>query len=175
MKTLKTILAGVCLAAAATSCNHATEAEGGNAVIETIMARRSIRKYKAEPVDRETMNRILECGINAPSGMNKQSWEVRVVDDPAVMDQIKELIDAGELGEVYQVYVSFREHRDFSTAFRSENGKLHGRIAKRELLYKLIGSGSVFIAKDPRTLRDRFNNPHVQMLGMNFCVINEEE
>jgi nitroreductase len=94
MKTLKIILAGVCLAAAATSCNHATEAEGGNAVIETIMARRSIRKYKAEPVDRETMTRILECGINAPSGMNKQSWEVRVVDDPAVMDQIKELMAA---------------------------------------------------------------------------------
>ena len=66
MKTLKIILAGLCIAAAATSCNQAAqtvENEGGNAVIETIMARRSIRKYKAEPVDRETMNRILECGI----------------------------------------------------------------------------------------------------------------
>ena len=96
MKTLKTILAGVCLAAAATSCNQAvqTETESGNAVIETIMARRSIRKYKAEPVDRETMNKILECGINAPSAINKQSWEVRVVDTPEVMDQIKELMAA---------------------------------------------------------------------------------
>lgn len=97
MKTLKIILTGLCIAAAATSCNQAAqtvENEGGNAVIETIMARRSIRKYKAEPVDRETMNRILECGINAPSGMNKQSWEVRVVDDPAVMDQIKDLMAA---------------------------------------------------------------------------------
>lgn len=60
-----------------------------NKVIETIMSRRSIRKYKAEPVARETMHKILECGINAPNGMNKQSWEVRVIDNPAVMDEIK--------------------------------------------------------------------------------------
>lgn len=66
-----------------------------NQVIETIMARRSIRKYKPEAVDRETMAQILDCGINAPSGMNKQSWEVRVVDDPAVMDEIIAAMAAG--------------------------------------------------------------------------------
>ena len=66
-----------------------------NQVIETIMARRSIRKYKPEAVSRETMAQILDCGINAPSGMNKQSWEVRVVDDPAVMDEIIAAMAAG--------------------------------------------------------------------------------
>ena len=62
----------------------------GNPVIENIMARRSIRKYKAEPVSRATMDTILMCGINAPNGMNRQSWEVRVVDKPEVMAEIKE-------------------------------------------------------------------------------------
>ncbi len=51
-------------------------------VIETIMTRRSVRKYKAEPVSRDQMNQILKCGINAPSGMNSQNWELRVVDNP---------------------------------------------------------------------------------------------
>jgi len=51
-------------------------------VIETIMTRRSVRKYKAEPVSREQMQQIVTCGINAPSGMNSQSWEIRVVDNP---------------------------------------------------------------------------------------------
>lgn len=69
-----------------------------NPVIENIMSRRSIRKYKAEPVDRETMNKILECGINAPNGMNKQSWEVRVVDNPAVMEEIKAYMAAANPG-----------------------------------------------------------------------------
>ncbi len=90
MKTINLIITGLCLSAAV-SCNQqpaAPATDGENAVIENIMARRSIRKYKAEPVARETMEKILECGINAPNGMNKQSWEVRVVDNPAVMDEI---------------------------------------------------------------------------------------
>jgi len=51
-------------------------------VIETIMTRRSVRKYKAEPVKREQMEQIVKCGINAPNGMNRQDWEVRVIDNP---------------------------------------------------------------------------------------------
>ena len=98
MKTYKTIILGMMLASAI-SCNQTKESEpasseSSNAVIENIMARRSIRKYKPEAVSRETMRVILECGINAPNGMNKQSWEVRVVDDPAVMKDIQDKMAA---------------------------------------------------------------------------------
>ena len=97
MKSLKIICASICLAAAV-SCNSqqaaVSEGEQENAVIENIMSRRSIRKYKPEAVARETMQTILECGINAPNGMNKQSWEVRVVDNPEVMKEIIGLIAA---------------------------------------------------------------------------------
>lgn len=98
MKKYKTIIAGMMIALSA-SCaqpegQNTKDMEGNNEVIETIMSRRSIRKYKAGPVERKTMDRILECGINAPNGMNKQSWEVRVVDKPAVMEEIKDLMVA---------------------------------------------------------------------------------
>lgn len=63
-------------------------------VIENIMARRSIRKYKNEAVSREVLEQIMECGINAPNGQNKQSWEVRIVDTPQVMKEIKETLNA---------------------------------------------------------------------------------
>lgn len=52
-----------------------------NPVIDNIMARRSVRAYKAVPVGRDTMNVILKCGINAPNAMNSQNWEVRVLDN----------------------------------------------------------------------------------------------
>ena len=96
MKNIVIIL-GICLLTAI-SCRQAgdqKETTMKNEVIENIMARRSIRKYKAEPVDRETMAKILECGINAPSGMNRQSWEVRVVDNPELMNEMKEAMAAG--------------------------------------------------------------------------------
>ncbi len=97
MKTLNIILACLGISAAVSCCQQpaSVPADENNAVIENIMARRSIRKYKAEPVARETMEKILECGINAPSGQNKQSWEVRVVDDPVIMDEIIGLMAAG--------------------------------------------------------------------------------
>ena len=54
-----------------------------NQVVETIMTRRSVRQYKPQAVEREKMQTIVECGINAPNAMNKQPWEVRVVDNAA--------------------------------------------------------------------------------------------
>lgn len=93
MKTLNIILAGICLAATV-SCNQQAPATDNNAdaVIENIMTRRSIRQYKDGPVARETMQTILECGINSPSGQNKQSWEIRVVDNPETMSEIINLM-----------------------------------------------------------------------------------
>ena len=69
----------------------ANEAESTNQVIETIMARRSVRKYLPQPVNRDTMQVILDCGINAPNGQNKQSWAIRVVDNPEFINGLTEV------------------------------------------------------------------------------------
>ena len=93
MKLSKTICAAL-IAAMAMSCaeqpKEQTVMEEKNQVIETIMARRSIRKYQDRPVSRDTLNKIMECGINAPNGQNKQLWEVRIVDNADFMKEIDE-------------------------------------------------------------------------------------
>jgi nitroreductase len=66
----------------------AADSTATNPVIETIMARRSVRQYTAQPVEREKLQQIADCGINAPSGMNKQPWEVRIVDSAAYIDSL---------------------------------------------------------------------------------------
>lgn len=101
MKALKGIIGGLCLCAALGSCAPAAQdtkssldtlcIDVTSAVKENIMTRRSIRKYKPQPVPRDTMQTILECGINAPNGQNKQSWEVRVVDNPEFINGITEV------------------------------------------------------------------------------------
>ena len=97
MKTFNILSAAILLLVASACCQNQAQSSGNNsdAVIENIMARRSIRKYTQTPVGRDTMNVILECGINAPNGQNRQSWEVRVVDSPALMDEIKEAMAQG--------------------------------------------------------------------------------
>lgn len=63
-------------------------AQENNAVIETIMARRSVRKYLDKPVEHSKLEVIAKCGINAPNGMNKQPWAIRVVES---QDYIKDV------------------------------------------------------------------------------------
>ena len=55
-------------------------------VIEAIEARRSIRVYKEVPVEREKLQLLAECGVNAPSAMNRQEWELRIVDSKEWID-----------------------------------------------------------------------------------------
>lgn len=72
-----------------TSAPEATEANSANnPTIENIMSRRSIREYKEHAVPRELLDKIIECGIWAPNGMNAQQWEVRVVDNKEWLDNI---------------------------------------------------------------------------------------
>ncbi len=84
-------LAAVALISAACCQTSNSEAE---AVDNVIMSRRSIRNYKQIPVSRDTMQVILKAGINAPNGQNRQSWEIRVVDNPDTMSEIKAAMSA---------------------------------------------------------------------------------
>ena len=72
MKLLKGIVGGLCLCAAIGCTAPASQKENtatpeslsqSEAVIKTIMDRRSIRQYKPQPVNRDTMQTILKCGV----------------------------------------------------------------------------------------------------------------
>lgn len=62
------------------SCAQQTTPEISNDVTQTIMARRSVRKYQDRQVPHDTLAIIAKCGIQAPNGMNTQPWAVRVVE-----------------------------------------------------------------------------------------------
>lgn len=80
MMNLKTFLIGsllmLPLMAGAQGC-----CQQENEVVETIMARRSVRKYLDKPVEHEKLALIAKCGIQAPNALNKQQWAVRVVEN----------------------------------------------------------------------------------------------
>ena len=80
----------LCLASCGQNSETVSENESLNPVIEAIMSRRSIRKYKDTPVEREKLQLIAECGVNAPNGMNAQRWEVRIVDNAETIAAISE-------------------------------------------------------------------------------------
>ena len=95
MKTIKTLFGVICatsfFSCTAPAQQEVRKEEEKNTVIETIMTRRSVRKYQPQAVNRDTMQIIVECGINAPNAINRQAWEIRVVDNPEVIKKLTDL------------------------------------------------------------------------------------
>ena len=102
MKTLLTFALATLMFA---SCNQPkeqnAETESSNdAVTELMMSSRSIRNYKDSIINKETLDEILKCGVNAPNGKNLQAYEIRVL-SPALIDSIKSAVvkDNPQIGE----------------------------------------------------------------------------
>ncbi len=55
---------------------------------DTILARRSTRKYTDEPVAPEEIRRLLEAAMAAPSANNEQPWHFIVVTERTLLDQL---------------------------------------------------------------------------------------
>ena len=64
-------------------------------VLEAIFARRSIRKFTDQTVDRKTVKILLEAGMAAPTATNCQPWEFVAVDDPGQLKKLKEAMPLG--------------------------------------------------------------------------------
>lgn len=60
--------------------------------IETILDRKSIRKFKETPVDQNDLVKILECGLNAPSAKNMQNWHFVVIQSKEKIKEIAEIV-----------------------------------------------------------------------------------
>ena len=83
-----------------------------NPVLSNMMARRSIRKYLDKPVEHEKLEVIVKCGINAPSGMNRQPWIVRVVEDQKLIADVTEVYKQENAEQVAR-------DKDFKNMFRN--------------------------------------------------------
>lgn len=152
-----------------------------NEVINAIMARRSIRQYHAMPVARDTMMQIMTCGINAANGQNKQSWEVRIVDDAQKMQHIQDLMVAGNpalqpemvrgcmRGAPVMTFIARDLNYDFSAY---DCGLLAGNMM---LAAQSLGVGSICLGSPVRFINDAENSADILALlgyseGYELCL-----
>ena len=83
-----------------------------NPVLSCIMARRSIRQYLDKPVEHEKLEVIVRAGINAPSGVNRQPWIVRVVEDQKLIADVNEVYKKANAEQV-------KRDKNFKNMFRN--------------------------------------------------------
>ena len=59
-------------------------------LLNTIKSRRSIRKFKSDDIPEDILNRIIEAGTYAATGMNKQSPIIVVVTNKEIRDKLSQ-------------------------------------------------------------------------------------
>ena len=64
-------------------------------MIETIYARRSIRKFQERQVEKEKLETLLKAAMAAPSARNGKPWEFVVVTEPEGMEKIRSVMIFG--------------------------------------------------------------------------------
>lgn len=62
-----------------------------NETLELIKSRRSVKKYKNTPVARELIEKIVEAGTWAPTGMNRQSPIILAVTNKETIEKLTRL------------------------------------------------------------------------------------
>lgn len=59
---------------------------------EVLLTRRSIRRYKSDPIPESDLREILEAGLYAPSAINLQHWYFVAVQDPDAMEDVRQIM-----------------------------------------------------------------------------------
>jgi nitroreductase len=72
-----------------------TEGKDFDDILDVITSRKSIRRYKPDPVPDEMIDRILESARWAPTGENYQPWRFVVIRDQETRNKIGDLAKVG--------------------------------------------------------------------------------
>ncbi|MEY8532126.1 nitroreductase family protein [Blautia pseudococcoides] len=75
-----------------------------NAVMENILTRRSIRAFQNKEIPKNELEQIVQAGLYAPSGQNRQTWKFTVVTDRDKIRKLAEVIGRKLGRDGYDMY-----------------------------------------------------------------------
>jgi nitroreductase len=125
-------------------------------LLDVISTRRSIRKYRKEPVSDRLINEILEAGRWAPSGLNNQPWRFAVIRDNYVKQRLSGLTHYTQIIQesVFCIAVFYNTPSGYH---REKDIMSIGACIQNMLLYAhYLGIGSVWLGEILKN-RDKIN------------------
>lgn len=91
---MKTTHPNICPCCGKQNCSCNCKQHG---LLHAIESRRAVRKYKADAVKREDLDKILAAAAMAPSALNKQPWKFYVLQNAASIRQLSgEILKAAD-------------------------------------------------------------------------------
>ena len=109
--------------------------EPENQTLETILNRKSVRKYKDHPVEKEKIDKLIRAGMAAPSSRDRRPWEFIIVTDRKALDTMAE-------GLPERDKASDRRLRRYDQILQRLVSGLFRRLAKPVTCRRIHGIGS---------------------------------
>ncbi len=60
-------------------------------MLDLLLNRRSIRKFKTQQIEKETLDKIVKGALTSPSGRNIKPWNLIVIDDKEILSKLGSL------------------------------------------------------------------------------------
>jgi len=125
--------------------------------LEALKTRRSHRAYRPDPVPREVLEQMVDCGRLAASAMNMQPWTFIVVTNEEMRKKLADITDYGK----------FIAQSGACIVVFCEEGKYYledGSAAIQNILVagQALGIGTCWVAGDKKAYADAIR----QMLGL---------
>ena len=124
---------------------------------EALGTRRSVRRFKPDPVERSEIEKVVEAGRLAATANNLQPWEFVVVTDEAMRRRLATLADYGKfIAQAPVCIVTFSK----DTKYYLEDGS----AATQNMLVaaRALNLGSCWVAGDKKAYAGEIGN----LLGM---------
>jgi len=131
-------------------------------IFRTIKTRRSIRKFSGEHVPEDVVDKIIEAGTWAPSGLNNQPWRFAIIREEGLKERISTLTHYSRIVKEADVLIGV--FLDSSKSYdRTKDVQAIGACIQNMLLYiHSLGLGAVWlgeILKNGDRLRDLLSAP----------------
>lgn len=76
--------------------------EAQSAILDNMLTRRAIRKYTSQTVSNAQIDTLMKYAIYAPSSLNKQPWQIRVVKNEQWLKELNNRFLAYAEGKTFQ-------------------------------------------------------------------------
>jgi len=133
----------------------------GKELIQTILARRSIRKYTVEPVSEADIETLLKAAMAAPSASNRKPWQFVVVTERQTLDGLAEVHPHGKM--LFEASLCIAVCGDLTTYERFWVQDCSAATENLLLAVTALGLGAVWLGVYPK--EDRVAAVR-QVLGM---------
>ncbi|MCL2407903.1 MAG: nitroreductase [Defluviitaleaceae bacterium] len=131
-----------------------------NQTLKTIESRYTCRNYDGCPVEREKLDAIALTAVQAPSAMNRQPWEIVVITDKALIDEM----DAEAMNALAE-----REDKTMYERIKERGGKIFYNAPCVFIVNKMTDTGSNWVDLDCGIVTQNIALA-AESLGLGNCI-----